>query len=48
MFGMVHIVFLMFHLGLGGAFCILDVLSGIVDSEFDILGDISLLGVGIW
>ena len=32
----------------GGAFCILDGLSGIVDSEFDILEDILLLGVGIW
>ena len=28
----------------GGAFCILNGFSGIVDSEFDILEDISLLG----
>ena len=32
----------------GGAFCILDGLSGVVDSEFDILEDISLLGVSSW
>ena len=32
----------------GGALCILDELSGIVDSEFDILEDILLLEVGIW
>ena len=32
---------------LGEAFCILDGLSDIVYHEFDILEDISLLGVGI-
>ena len=32
----------------GGAFWILDGLSVIGDSEFDILEDILLLGVGIW
>ena len=32
----------------GGAFWILDGLSVIGDSEFDILEDILLLGVGVW
>ena len=32
----------------GGAFCILDGLTGIVDSEFDNLEDILLLGLPSW
>ena len=45
MFGMVYIVFLISHLG---AFCILDGVSDILYSEFDISEDISLFGVGTW
>ena len=44
MFGMVYIVFLMSHLGLGWSLLYSGWLSGMVDSEFSISEDVSLLG----
>ena len=48
MFGMVYIDIVFWIWYLGGAFCILGGKYDNVDSEFDILEDISPFGVGIW